>query len=125
VFFTGNGLSNPETTASRIIRSWKMSEHFASTQETCELLRIWRSLWQLRPHPFGSPLATGVVLSQLRHAGEPRLPLFSASPRERALGHLLDQMALKHGSKAVWFASAQQAVQEEMTRIAFQHLPDV
>ncbi len=107
------------------MRNWKMCERFASTQETCELLRIWRSLWLLRPQPFGSPLAVGVVLCQLQYAGAPRLPLFAASPRERALGNLLDQIALKHGSKAIWFASAQQAVHEEMTRIAFQHLPDV
>ncbi|TAE92978.1 MAG: hypothetical protein EAZ81_01165 [Verrucomicrobia bacterium] len=76
---------------------------FPSTQEIRPLLEVWRALWQERPRPLSHPFAVAVELTRLLPHSDPRLPLFAPSPRDEALSHLLDQVAKRHGSKALWF----------------------
>lgn len=47
--------SDQDKVSAGMTGSWKANERFASTEETCELLRIWRALWSQRPRPFGHP----------------------------------------------------------------------
>lgn len=105
--------------------TWRVTGRFPSTQEIRPLLEVWRALWQDRPRPLSHPFAVAVELTRLLPHSDPRLPLFAASPRDEALSHLLDQVAKRHGSKALWFGSAHAALSEDVPRIAFQSLPDV
>lgn len=105
--------------------SWAVMARFPSTQEVRPLLDIWRALWEERPRPLSQPFAVGVDLCRLLPHGDPRLPLFAPDAREEALSRLLDQVAKRHGAKALWFGSAQAALTEDVPRIAFQSLPDV
>jgi len=106
-------------------QSWAVMARFPSTQEVRPLLEVWRALWQERPRPLSHPFAVAVDLCRLLPHSDPRLPLFSPDPREEALSRLLDQVAKRHGAKALWFGSAQSALSEDVPRIAFQSLPDV
>jgi DNA polymerase-4 len=105
--------------------SWAVMARFPSTQEVRPLLEVWRALWQERPVPIHKPMAVAVDLCRLQPQGEPRLALFAPNPRDQALSCLLDQVAKRHGAKALWFGSAQNALSEDVPRIAFQSLPDV
>lgn len=107
------------------VPSWSVMARFPSTQEIRVLLEVWRALWLERPQSLSHPFAVGVDLSRLLTHSDPRLPLFAPDPREMALSRLLDQVAKRHGAKALWFGSAQAALSEDVPRIAFQSLPDV
>jgi DNA polymerase-4 len=104
---------------------WRAMIRFASTQEIRPLLEMGRALWRERPQPLSNPFAVAVELTRLLPHSDPRLPLFAPDPRDEALSRLLDQVHKRHGSKALWFGSAQAAVSEDVPRIAFQSLPDV
>jgi DNA polymerase IV len=106
-------------------QSWAMMARFPSTQEVRPLLEVWRSMWHERPRPLSHPFAVAVDLCRLLPDGDPRLPLFAPDVRDEAVSRLLDQVAKRHGSKALWFGSAHEAVKEDVPRIAFQSLPDV
>jgi DNA polymerase-4 len=106
-------------------QSWSVMARFPSTQEVRPLLQVWRDLWQTRPRPLSHAFAVGVDLTRLLPQGEPRLPLFAPCPRDQSISAMLDMIAKKHGSKALWYASAQQAVAEDVPRIAFHTLPDI
>jgi DNA polymerase-4 len=105
--------------------SWSVMARFPSTREIRTLLEVWRALWRERPRPLSHPFAVAVDLCRLLLHADPRLPLFAPEPREQALSQLLDQVAKRHGAKALWFGSAQEALSEDVPRIAFQSLPDV
>lgn len=108
-----------------MVPSWSVMARFPSTREIRTLLEVWRALWQQRPHPLSHPFAVAVDLCRLLAHTDPRLPLFAPEPREQALSQLLDQVAKRHGAKALWFGSAHAALSEDVPRIAFQSLPDV
>jgi hypothetical protein len=74
----------------------------------------------------GGGMALGFTpLSPLATPADGSHGLFAPDPREEAVSRLLDQVAKRHGSKALWFGSAQAALAEDVPRIAFQSLPDV
>lgn len=108
-------------------QSWAMMSRFPSTREVRPLLEQWRHLWEHRPRPLSHPFAVGVELRRLLAACDRqwRLPLFAPSPRDVAVSHLLDRVTRRHGSSVLYYASSQQAVKEDVPRIAFGTLPDV
>jgi len=109
------------------IRRAKWSEEcgFTETQDTVELLRILRMLWQRRPANSAQPLAVGVTLLQLVEERNRTPSLFERNSPRRELNARIDLLNYCYGKNTVYFAGAHTARGSAPMRIAFSRVPDL
>lgn len=104
---------------------WSDECAFFETQDTVELLRILRMLWQRRPQNSPPPLAVGVTLFHLVGEGNRTPSLFEKGSARRDLNATIDALNERYGKNTVYFAGAHTARKSAPMRIAFNRVPDL
>ena len=103
---------------------WDADMRLVDTQDTVAFLHALEKLWATRPKDRRTILQVGMAFSDLvgeaRHTGS----LFAAEDRSKALYLAVDQLNVRFGKQAVYFASAHKARDRGGMHIAFNHIPD-
>ncbi len=107
-------------------KRWSDEIHITETDDSLELLRLMKQLWEKRGRPAAAPIAVGVVLSRLVHRGNFTPSLFvKAAGRKNSLNKAVDALNEKFGKNAVYFGGAHEALESAPLRIAFNRIPDL
>jgi DNA polymerase IV len=105
---------------------WSREAQYMDTQDTVVFLRALAELWKMRPRRKTlKPLAVGVVLHGLVHETAHSGALFENETDRHKLYSTIDELNVKFGKNAVYFAGAHRAIAEAPMRIAFNHIPDL
>lgn len=103
---------------------WSDDCNFLETQDTVELLRVLRLLWERKPGKTAPPMKVGVTLTNLVEETN-RTPAFfeKDSPRGK-LNEQIDKINKDFGKNTIYFAGAHIARKSAPMRIAFNYIPD-
>lgn len=106
-------------------RGWRDKLKLDPTDDTLELLRALKMLWQRRPREAPPLLRVGVVLAGLGEKRGHTLSLFTEADNEREqLNTAMDAINEKFGRHSVYFGGAHTARDSAPMRIAFTHIPN-
>lgn len=109
------------------VRAGKWSDecNFLETQDTVELLRVLRLLWDRKPGNTPPPMKVGVTLMGLVEEAN-RTPAFFEKDSPRAkLNKQIDEINKTFGKNKIYFAGAHVARKSAPMRIAFNYIPDM
>jgi len=107
---------------------WSTAATFVETQDTLELTRVLKLLWERRPRRRASLLSVGVTLFDLTPAGAHTGTLAGIvdnGDRRAALNATLDHINRKLGKNSVVYGGALGALAYAPMRIAFNRIPDI
>jgi DNA polymerase IV len=107
---------------------WSTAATFVETQDTLELIRVFKQLWSQRPPRRDKILAVGVTLFDFvpatAHTGT-LAGIVDNGDRRAALNATLDHINRKLGKNTVVYGGALGALAYAPIRIAFNRIPDV
>ncbi len=106
----------------RATRRWGAGCHVPHCQDTPNILRVVKSLWQ--QHPPGVPFKVGMVLADLRPARSATPSLFEDDRKAADLSHAMDEVNLEFGASVVHFGGMHGMKDAAPSRIAFTQIPD-
>lgn len=98
---------------------------FLETDDTFELNHVLTMLWERLGCLRGVPLAVGVTFGGLIETTNAPRRLFEPPRGRRELNRLVDQLNVRYGKDAVYFASTHSARDSAPMRIAFTRIPDL
>lgn len=106
---------------------WGGELRFFQTQRTPVFLKALRQLWDSMPGELGEPMKVSMVLGQLVHAKQFTPSLFSGGwdIRGEKIEQAMDTINLRYGPRTLYYAGAQNGMNEAPMRIAFSHIPDL
>ena len=103
---------------------WHAEMRLVDTQDTMTFLHTLEKLWSKRPKDRRTILKVQMAFSdfvaEANHTGS----LFASEDRSKALYKTVDQLNIRFGRQAVYFASAHNARDRGGMHIAFNHIPD-
>ncbi|GAB1490045.1 DNA polymerase IV [Opitutaceae bacterium] len=107
---------------------WSTAATFVETQDTLELTRVFKLLWERRPNKRAALISVGITLFELStargHTG--MLPgIVDNGDRRAVLNATLDHINKKLGKNSVVYGGALGALAYAPLRIAFNRIPDV
>ncbi|MDX2111784.1 MAG: DNA polymerase [Verrucomicrobiota bacterium] len=104
--------------------TWQVNQGFDKTQSTQCLLEHFARLWEQRPS-IKAPFAVSVNLTSLESTAQHTPTLWSGDRehREHRLDSAVDTLNRAYGSRALFRASAMEAIDSAPTRIPFSHVP--
>ncbi|APV48365.1 hypothetical protein BWI17_00885 [Betaproteobacteria bacterium GR16-43] len=103
---------------------WGQEMRLVDTQDTVAFLHALERLWGKRPKDLRTILRVGMAFSDFVPATQHTGTLFASEDRSKALYKALDQLNVRFGKQAVYFASAHNARDRGGMHIAFNHIPD-
>ncbi|WOO41589.1 DNA polymerase Y family protein [Rubellicoccus peritrichatus] len=106
---------------------WSGEVRFFQTQRTPVFLKALRQLWDSMPAELGEPMKVSMVLGQLVHAKQFTPSLFSGGwdLKGEQIEQAMDKVNLHYGPRTLYYAGAQNGMNEAPMRIAFSHIPDL
>jgi DNA polymerase-4 len=103
---------------------WGKDMRLVDTQDTVAFLHVLEKLWSERPKRKRTILKVGMAFSDFVSEADHTGSLFASEDRSKALYKALDQLNVRFGKQAVYFASAHKARDRGGLHIAFNHIPD-
>ena len=104
---------------------WGDECSFIETQDTVELLRILRLLWERKPANSLPPMKVGVTLTRLVEEHNRTPAFFEKNSQRDKLNAQIDSINKTFGKNTVYFAGAHVARKSAPMRIAFTYIPDL
>ena len=107
---------------------WSTGATFVETQDTLELTRVLKLLWDRRPRGTASPHSVGVTLFDLAPASAHTgvlAGIVDNGDRRAGLNATLDHINKKLGKNSVVYGGALGALDYAPMRIAFSRIPDI
>jgi DNA polymerase-4 len=103
---------------------WGREMRLVDTQDTVAFLHTLEKLWSERPKRRRTILKVGMAFSDFVPEASHTGSLFASEDKSKALYKALDQLNVRFGKQAVYFASAHKARDRGGLHIAFNHIPD-
>lgn len=105
---------------------WNGHCRFAALNDTCELTRVMKTLWQQCP-AHDTVIAVGVQLYDLLPDQAISGDLFSSQSfsKPHGISHVIDEINKKYGAQSAFFGGAKNGQDGAPMRIAFTQIPDV
>ena len=105
---------------------WAEEVRLIPTDDTLKLTQCLQHLWRHRAYPDRVLLKVSVVLNRAvtKEGSTPTLFKWEQQPKHERLMQALDQVALKHGKKALYLGGAHGAMETAKMKISFNHVPN-
>lgn len=104
---------------------WGDEIRFSDTDNTMQLTAALRTVLDRKLTIRKTPLKVSVVLFHLNENATHTLSLFDNEEKTSAFNKAVDEINLKYGKSALYFADAHRALESSPARIAFTHIPDL
>ncbi len=109
---------------------WAQEIRFSPTQDTLNLGKLMRLLWNSRPQSVPNPTKVSITLMGLIHAKNHTPSLFATTKdkERKVLLQTIDRIKARYGSRSIYYGNAMLAQKNPAAapmRIAFNHIPDL
>lgn len=106
-------------------KSWSDDIRFSDTADTLHLTSALKKLIAKIPFADTTPLKVSVAFTHLLMEKAQTRSLFEDDDQESQFNRVIDEVNLKYGKNALYFADAHEGMESSPARIAFNHIPNI